>query len=522
MTKILRLLPCVFLAAPLLRAADDAPASPPSVVIERAPEGAPTADEAARLRDENKRLAEQAAVEKQRADEAFARLTTLNAGVERLLQEKSTLSAELTQARTTETALRSKLEAAEQAVAKTPPDVGARLAETQKKLAAAEQRQAVLDADNQLLKTASAEQVRLTAEVEKMRQEKSAREAAAPAVDELKARLGEAQTKLDTVLRSYSLLQAEHEKLKSAPPATQPAPATSAADQAAAAAELEKLRNENTALAARVESEHQAQAAELETLRRDKAALEAKLAAPVDKSAELSARLAETENKLATSLRSFGQLQADNEQLKTAAGNDAALRTDLETLRRDNAALEARLAAAPATPPPDVTGRLADTEGKLSTVLRSFTLLQAENDRLKAEAANTVQSAQATSAKSAADAAAQISALFDELRQSKAQATSLAAENSQLKTRLALVGAPPGSLLSAPVRPGTAAATAATTPPPAPPVPRTHVVAPGDTLARLSRQYYGTTNRWDEILRANRDVIKNENVLPMGATLRIP
>jgi LysM repeat protein len=525
----------LLLAAPLfltLRAADPAPANPAGVVIERAPEGdrAPSSEETARLQAENKRLAQEAAAQKQRADEAFARLNTLNTGVERLMQEKTNLTAQLNQTRSTETALREKLDAAEKTVAKLPPDVMAKLAETEKKLAAAEQRQAVLDADNQLLKTASAEQVRLTAELERMRQEKAAREAAAPSLDELKGKLAEAQLKLEAALRSYTLVQAENEQLKSAAarPA-QPAPAPQAdAAAGAASAELAKLRQENAALTTRADSDHAALTAELEALRRDKAALEAKLAAaPAEQSAGNAAKLRAAEEKLATSLRSYAQLQAENEQLKSAAAADAALRTELENLRRDHAALEAKLAenAPAAAPAPDVTARLADVESKLSTVLRSYTLLQEENDRLKADAARTVESAQATSAKAAADAAAQISALFDELRQAKAQVTTLSADNAQLKTRLALVGAPPGSTLAAPMRPGTAAADAAATPAPAKPAvagPRTHVVSPGDTLAKISRTYYGTPSRWDEILRANRDVIKNENVLPLGATLKIP
>jgi LysM repeat protein len=532
MTNPLRSVALLF-AAPLfltLRAADPAPANPAGVVIERAPEGdrAPSAEEAARLQAENKRLTAEAAAQKQRADEAFARLNTLNSGVERLMQEKTNLTAQLNQARTTETALREKLDAAEKTVAKLPPDVMAKLAETEKKLAAAEQRQAVLDADNQLLKTASAEQVRLTAELDRMRQEKAAREAAAPSLDEMKGKLAEAQMKLEAALRSYTLVQTENEQLKAAAaratePAAAPKPDTTAS---ATSAELAKLRQENAALTARADSDHAALTAELETLRRDKAALEAKLAAaPADQSAENAAKLRTAEEKLATSLRSYSQLQAENEQLKSAAAGDAALRTELENLRRDHAALEAKLAANPAAPAPDVTARLADVESKLSTVLRSYTLLQEENDRLKADAAHTVESAQATSAKAAADAAAQISALFDELRQAKAQVTTLSADNSQLKTRLALIGAPPGSTLAAPIRPGTAAAEAAATPAPAKPVPagpRTHVVSAGDTLAKISRTYYGTPSRWDEILRANRDVIKNENVLPLGATLKIP
>jgi nucleoid-associated protein YgaU len=48
------------------------------------------------------------------------------------------------------------------------------------------------------------------------------------------------------------------------------------------------------------------------------------------------------------------------------------------------------------------------------------------------------------------------------------------------------------------------------------------VVTAGDSLTKISRTYYGTSNRWDEILNANRDVIRNENVLPLGVTLQIP
>ena len=45
---------------------------------------------------------------------------------------------------------------------------------------------------------------------------------------------------------------------------------------------------------------------------------------------------------------------------------------------------------------------------------------------------------------------------------------------------------------------------------------------PGDTLTKISLQYYGTANRWEEIVRANPDIIRDENSIPLGATLRIP
>lgn len=51
---------------------------------------------------------------------------------------------------------------------------------------------------------------------------------------------------------------------------------------------------------------------------------------------------------------------------------------------------------------------------------------------------------------------------------------------------------------------------------------RTHVIAVGDTLAKISSQYYGTTARWGDILAANRDVLGEDNKLVVGRTLRIP
>jgi nucleoid-associated protein YgaU len=65
---------------------------------------------------------------------------------------------------------------------------------------------------------------------------------------------------------------------------------------------------------------------------------------------------------------------------------------------------------------------------------------------------------------------------------------------------------------------------AAQPPPPAPapppPAAKTYVVAEGDTLTKISRKFYGTSSRWDDILKANHGV--NENSLVVGSTLTIP
>jgi LysM repeat protein len=58
--------------------------------------------------------------------------------------------------------------------------------------------------------------------------------------------------------------------------------------------------------------------------------------------------------------------------------------------------------------------------------------------------------------------------------------------------------------------------------PPAPPPSRTHTVVEGDTLTRISVEYYGTARRWQAIFQANRDVVPNGEVLSIGTVLKIP
>jgi nucleoid-associated protein YgaU len=39
---------------------------------------------------------------------------------------------------------------------------------------------------------------------------------------------------------------------------------------------------------------------------------------------------------------------------------------------------------------------------------------------------------------------------------------------------------------------------------------------------KISQKYYGTPNRWAEVLAANRDVLRDEKNLVIGRTLHIP
>ena len=207
-------------------------------------------------------------------------------------------------------------------------------------------------------------------------------------------------------------------------------------------------------------------------------------------------------------------------------------------------------APAPAPTPattevPAESARLADTEDKLSTALRSFSLMQKENDRLVADTrrltdVNTSLTAQLAEARAQITAlqeqlatvsatAAQVEILRTQLRQTQDQINALTAENTELRTRLAITSAPPGSALGVPTRPGSAAVAASPAASAAPtvadlqtPETRFHTVVEGDTLSKIARQYYGDSKRWPEILEANRDQLADERSMRFGIKLRIP
>jgi nucleoid-associated protein YgaU len=59
-------------------------------------------------------------------------------------------------------------------------------------------------------------------------------------------------------------------------------------------------------------------------------------------------------------------------------------------------------------------------------------------------------------------------------------------------------------------------------PPPTPAPPRRHTIVDGDTLSGLAERYLGSAGRAGEIFAANRDVLKDPELLPIGAVLTIP
>lgn len=59
-------------------------------------------------------------------------------------------------------------------------------------------------------------------------------------------------------------------------------------------------------------------------------------------------------------------------------------------------------------------------------------------------------------------------------------------------------------------------------PAPAPPAEKIYVVAAGDSLSKIAKREYGDANKWPKIYDANRDSIKDPNLIHPGQKLKIP
>jgi nucleoid-associated protein YgaU len=49
-----------------------------------------------------------------------------------------------------------------------------------------------------------------------------------------------------------------------------------------------------------------------------------------------------------------------------------------------------------------------------------------------------------------------------------------------------------------------------------------YTVLAGDSLSKIAKRYYGDANQWQKIFEANRDQIKNPDMIRPGQKLKIP
>jgi nucleoid-associated protein YgaU len=64
--------------------------------------------------------------------------------------------------------------------------------------------------------------------------------------------------------------------------------------------------------------------------------------------------------------------------------------------------------------------------------------------------------------------------------------------------------------------------TAPPAPDAAPPPPKTYTVEAGDSLSKIAQREYGHANLWQKIYEANKDTIKNPDLIHPGQQLIIP
>jgi nucleoid-associated protein YgaU len=228
--------------------------------------------------------------------------------------------------------------------------------------------------------------------------------------------------------------------------------------------------------------------------------------AAAEQIADLKNQLGQTEEKLATTMASFTELQKDNSRLRTA----------IDAAHEENTALTTKFER--------VTSQ--NNEARAALAQLNTELLAQQDSRAKAE-----QSAEALRAQLHAMAAQSQPDAPTTLASARESSASGARE---IDSTLKVDQAPAGPTTTATLSTNAArlrATAAASEPAPAPenepaspalkPI-RTYVVREGDTLEKIAAQFYGRPERWSLLYTANNALLSGGRPLKPGMELQIP
>jgi nucleoid-associated protein YgaU len=251
--------------------------------------------------------------------------------------------------------------------------------------------------------------------------------------------------------------------------------------------------------------------------------------AALEQVADVKSKLAATEEKLASTLRTYTQLQEDN----------ARLRSEIDVTRTENSRLTTQVK--------DLTAQYKEAQAAMADLNSEFLAQKVARAQAEQEAEAVRAQLQAVMARPAAGTASLGSARETSATGARELAapvrianlpgdpnsTAMLATNpDRLRAAAARTNSPAPATSAAPATAAPAAASRtapAPTPAPAPAVEkpvaritRLYVVKDGDTLESIARQYYGRPERWTTIYAANNSQLSGGRPLKPGMRLDIP
>ena len=215
------------------------------------------------------------------------------------------------------------------------------------------------------------------------------------------------------------------------------------------------------------------------------------------------------------------QLAASREGEAAARRDTAVLRVENQTLKRqlDAQKVENRALADQVQGLTSDSGRLREAISQLNAEL--LAQKEARNRAEQSVAAAKDELRMVLSQQSAA-APASLGSSFGALREGM---VSGAASMGSAAPTVAKVGADGSTMVLLKAhnpRSGAVAEAAGANPAMAVPKLRTYVVQQGDTLEKIAKEFYGTTERWSWIYAANNELLRGERPLQPGMKLVIP